>query len=91
MDHKCKQNQNSNDLNFKTLIVGPIQSNKNIKTTKAFYNELDESLNLPQIGPRETNYDFVIDIKMEAGGEKVIDISMNGLKLFLKIDVLYVI
>ena len=91
MDNECKQNKNSNDLNLKTLIVGPIQSNKNIKTTKAFYDELDESFNLLQVGPHETNYDFVIDIKIEAGGEKVIDISMNGLKLFLKIDVLYVI
>ena len=82
--------KNKHDLNFKTLIVGPIQSNKNIKTTKAFYNEFDESLNRAQSGIKN-NYDFVVDIKMEAGGEKVIDVSMNGLKLFLKIDVLYVI
>jgi len=90
--------QNYSDPNFKALIVGPIQSHKNIKTTKEFYNEMEESHKSSdhtfEFEPRATSRtesDFIVDIKMEADGAKVIDVSMNGLKLFLKIDILYII
>ena len=35
--------------------------------------------------------DFIVDIKMQPDGAKVIDVEMKGLKLFLKVDVLYII
>lgn len=53
-----------------------------------FYNEL-RSQRLSAGNAKES--DFIVDIKMEADGAKVIDVEMKGLKLFLKIDVLYVI
>jgi len=53
-----------------------------------FYNEL-HSQRLSSGNAKES--DFIVDIKMEADGAKVIDVEMKGLKLFLKIDVLYVI
>jgi len=46
-----------------------------------FYNEL-RSQRLSSGNAKES--DFIVDIKMEADGAKVIDVEMKGLKLFLK-------
>lgn len=73
-----------NDPQFKSLIVGPINSKRNIRTTKSFYNNSGSEA-------EDKSYDFVVNIKMEADGVKVIDVQMKELKLFLKIDILYVI
>jgi len=49
-----------------------------------FYNDLTE-----KIGDHDC--DFIIKIKMEADGAKSIEVTMKELKLFLKIDSLYII
>lgn len=68
------------DQSLKTLICGPIKSKRNIHTTSAFYSE----------PPDLQTKDFEVDIKMEADGAKMIDVQMKGLKLFIRIDILYI-
>ena len=59
------------DPSLKSLIVGPIKSKRNIKTTRMFYNELRSQR--PGSGNAKES-DFIVDIKMEADGAKVVDV-----------------
>lgn len=61
--------------------MGPIKSNRNVRTSRKFYNSyLDQDGQSP---------DYVVNVQMGADGAKVIDVEMKGLKLYIRVDILY--
>ena len=97
--------QSADDVDCKSLIIGPMKSKRSIVTQGKFYNLLMDQVqffNSHNIHANQgvmfdvdnkdlLNSDFELKIKMEADGAKVFEYEMKALKLFLKVDILQII
>jgi len=71
------EDKNTNPIQ-KTLVLGPMKAPKTLYTTPNFYTK-DE----------KTTFDFALCTIMMPDGTKTIDLTLQNLKCFLRLDMLF--
>lgn len=78
-----KEKQDSSIENLRTLILGPLQSPKYVQVTEDFYSQSKEEL--------KDHHELVLRAEMNADSSRHVELTLYHLKLFAKIDILYIL
>lgn len=79
--HRTIPERSLRDANFKTLLLGPFSSPRNVYTDRKFYSS--------QAVTGRSDPNFMLDVVMLPDSSKKIDAELCCLKLFLRLDLIY--
>jgi hypothetical protein len=78
-----KEKQDESVENLRTLILGPLQSPKYVQVTEEFYSQSKQEL--------KDHHELVFRAEMNADSSRRVELTLYHLKLFAKIDILYIL
>lgn len=81
--HRSIPERSLRDVNFKTILLGPFSSPRDVYTDRNFYASQAEA--------SQSEPNFVLDVEMLPDSSKKFEAELSSLKLFLRMDLIYLL